>query len=421
MNKKLALNLRLLTAHLAQRLSALMPGELDAQDMVSLLYPRFRVSLIGLRRAQMIANRVRLMALLFAVLTPLWSILDFLFFPFPLWFALALMRISAGIAFALLALPFLLPHGRSDHHITNAYRALAMLFVIPAIFYFASQEVLFYYHLQGFPEAIKAGYAYLPFVLLAGISIFPLSLIESLLITMPLLLIQAISGLYTGPMLGWPSFVGAFWLQVLITGVATLSGMSQLAFMIALLRQAVRDPLTGIFSRRGGEELLERQVLIALRNRAPLSIAFVDLDHFKEVNDRYGHEEGDKVLMGAAAVMTKSMRLSDILVRWGGEEFVIIMPDTDTADATQALNRLREEGFGERPDGSRMTASIGYAEVSRDRSINWRELVEAADRRMYLAKEAGRDCVVYDDSPIANGAAKLITNFSAVANTLTHL
>jgi len=389
------LKLRFPTAYLAQRLAGLMPNELGAQDLALLFSPRAHIPLLKRRRAQMIVNRVRLMAFLFAILTPLWSIIDFLFFPLPLWSVLALMRVVAGCAFALLAFNW-----RPDRHMIDAYRALAMLFAIPGIFYLGTQEALAYYHLQGFSEAIKAGYAFLPFVLLAGISIFPLTLVESLLVALPLLVTQAFSGLFIGPMLQWPSFAGAFWLQVLISGVAILAGMSQLAFMIALFRQAIRDPLTGIFSRRGGEELLERQFQIALRNQAPLSIAFVDLDRFKEINDRYGHDAGDRVLIAAAAAMTRSMRLSDILVRWGGEEFVLIMPDTDPTEARQALTRLRQAGLGERPNGSRLTASIGYAEVSQDRCGSWRELVEAADRRMYRAKQGGRDRMIFTDPPV---------------------
>lgn len=386
------MNLRFPTTYLAQRLAGLMPNELGTQDLALLLSPRAHIALLRRRRAQMIVNRVRLMAFLFAILTPLWSIIDFLFFPLPLWSTLALMRLVAGGAFALLAF-----YWRPDRHMADAYRALAMLFAIPGLFYLGTQEAMIYYQLRGLSEAIKAGYAFLPFVLLAGISIFPLTLSESLLVALPLLVAQAFSGLFIGPMLEWPSFAGAFWLQVLITGVAVLAGVSQLAFMIALFRQAIRDPLTGIFSRRSGEELLERQFQIARRHQAPLSLAFLDIDHFKEINDRYGHDAGDRVLIAAAAAMIKRLRLADILVRWGGEEFLLIMPDTDPAEARQALTRLQETGFGERPDGSPLTASIGCAEVGQDRCADWRTLVEAADRRMYLAKQGGRDQVVFDD------------------------
>ncbi len=390
------MNIRILTAYLAQRLAGLMPNELGTQDLALLLSPRAHIALLKRRRAQMIVNRVRLMAFLFAILTPLWSIIDYLFFPLPLWLVLALMRIVAGSTFALLAFFW-----RPDRHMGDAYRALALLFAIPGAFYLGTQEALAYYHLQGFSEAIKAGYAFLPFVLLAGISIFPLTLVESMLVALPLLGAQAISGLFIGPMLEWPSFAGAFWLQVLISGVAILAGVSQLAFMIALFRQAIRDPLTGIFSRRSGEELLERQFQIARRKRTALSIAFVDLDRFKEINDRHGHDAGDRALIAAAAAMTKNLRDADILVRWGGEEFLLIMPDTDPAEARQALTRLQEAGFGERPDASRLTASIGYAEVGQDLCGDWRELVETADHRMYLAKSGGRNRVVFADPPAA--------------------
>jgi len=371
-----------------------MSGELGTQDIASLLSPHFHIGLLRLRRAEIIIRRVRLVAFLFAILTPLWIIVDFMFLPPPLWSALALIRLVTSTAFAMMAL-----YWRPDHTMWNAYRALTILFVVPGIFYFITQEVLAHYQLQGVSEAIKTGYAYLPFVLLTGISIFPLTLVESLLIALPLLFVQALSGLFSGPELGWPSFAGAFWLQTLIAGVVSLSCMSQLSFMIALFIQAIHDPLTGVFSRRSGEELLQLQFQIALRSQAPLSVAFIDLDHFKKINDRYGHDVGDRALVAAAAAMIRQMRLADILVRWGGEEFLLIMPDTDLTEARQALARLQESGFGECPVGTRLTASIGLAERHWDKSSDWRDLVGAADRRMFLAKQRGRNQTIFSDAP----------------------
>ncbi len=379
-----------------------MTGELGTQDMAALLSSHVHMGLFRLRRAEIIIRRVRLVTILFAILTPLWIIVDFLFLPLPLWFALALIRMVTSMIFALIAL-----YWRPDHTMWNAYRALALLFVIPGMFYLATQEVLGHYQLQGISEAIKSGYAYLPFVLLTGISIFPLTLVESLLIALPLLLAQALSSLFSGPMLGWPSFAGAFWLQALIAGVVSLSCMSQLSFMIALFIQAIHDPLTGLFSRRSGEELLQLQFQIALRSQSPLSVAFIDLDHFKQINDRHGHDVGDKALVAAAAAMTRHMRLAAILVRWGGEEFLLIMPDTALVEARQALARLQERGFGEGPVGARLTASIGLAERHRDGSTDWRGLMEMADRRMFLAKGRGRNQTIFSDAHPAEGAVDL--------------
>lgn len=379
-----------------RQLAGLMPGELHAADFAWLVSHGRHFALLELRRATMIANRVRLVAFLFAVLTPLWSFIDFALFPFPLWAALAVMRLFASAAFGLLVFYCRLARGMPD-----AYRALAILFAIPTFFYVVSHAVLCTYELHGLSGAVRAGYAFLPFVLLAGMSVFPLTAIETLFVASPILIAQALSGFLSGPLLDWPSFAGAFWLLTLITGVSTLAGMGQLAFLIVLVRQAVHDPLTGICSRLSGQELLELQFGIARRYNAPLSIAFLDLDHFKSINDLYGHEAGDGILVAAVEAIAGRLRRADILARWGGEEFIVIMPNTDMAQARLALARLCEGGFGTRPDGRAVTASIGVAERIGDRAPDWKTLVETADRRMYHAKRCGRDRVAFEDEAFA--------------------
>ncbi|MEW5889855.1 MAG: GGDEF domain-containing protein [Pseudomonadota bacterium] len=375
-------------------MTSLVPGELGVADWVSLVSPRLHSDLLARRRGAMVVSHVRLLAFLFTLLTPLWSIIDYLLFPYPLWLALAVMRLAASAAFGFLAF-----YCRPGRGMADAYKALAALFAIPTLFYIASHVVLSWYELHGLANAVRAGYAFLPFVLLAGLSMFPLTLIENLVIATPILIAQALSAVTGGPFLGWPSFVGAFWLLFLLTGVSILAGMSQLAFLIVLVRQAASDPLTGTFSRRSAEELLELQFNVAARSETPLSIAFIDLDRFKNINDGYGHETGDAVLAAAARALEGRSRTADVLARWGGEEFILIMPHTSLSQARMAVERLREGGFGTRPDGSPLTASIGVAERIEDGTPDWRSLVAVADRRMYRAKEDGRDRVVWTDLP----------------------
>lgn len=374
------------------RLTGLMPGELKHAELNWLASPHQHLGLLTRRRATMIVNRVRLFAFLFAVLTPLWSIVDLIVFPFPLWLNLALMRLLACAAFASLLLYY-----RPNGNLFDAYRAMALLFAIPTAFYVASYTLLGHYQLTGLSAAIGAGYAFLPFVLLAGLSIFPLTLLENLVIASPILIAQGVAGSLRWTTLDWPSFAGAFWLLVLITGVSTLAGMSQLAFMIALVRQAIRDPLTGVFSRSSGEEVLELQFTIASRSGAMLSVAFIDLDHFKSINDQFGHEAGDQVLLGMTGIVSHNLRRGDMLARWGGEEFLLIMPNTDLLQAEAALARLRGIGFGLNPNKAPLTASIGIAERVADQAGDWKSLVEVADQRMYRAKQDGRDRVCSRD------------------------
>lgn len=382
------------------RLTGLMPGELARSELAWLVSPHAHFPLLARRRATMIVNRVRLFAFLFALLTPLWAIVDCIVFPADIWGPLTVLRVSATLAFALVVFGY-----RPSGHLADAYRAMALLFAIPTVFYVASHQLLAGRELNGLSAAIAAGYAFLPFVLLAGLSIFPLTFIENLLVASPILLAQALSATMQWSSLDWPSFAGAFWLLTLITGVSNLAGMSQLAFMIALVRQAIRDPLTGVFSRRSGEETLEMQFTVAQRSDAPLSVVFIDLDHFKSINDGFGHEAGDAALIDASGRIAQRLRRGDMLVRWGGEEFLLILPNTDLLRARTAVARLRQHGFGQRPDGQPLTASIGIAERQREGAEDWRQLVEIADQRMYRAKAGGRDSIVSDDGAADSDAA----------------
>jgi diguanylate cyclase (GGDEF)-like protein len=332
----------------------------------------------------MILNRVRLFASLFAVLTPLWIVVDMITLPMGLWMRLALLRLLATGAFVGLVL--LAPR---NGYLRHAHRAMIALFAIPTLFYLTSHLLLASQHLHGAAAAMSTGYAFLPFVLLAGLAIFPLTLIETVLFAGAVLGANMVAYAFNWGEVSLPSFGAQLWLLVWLAAVASLASLSQLAFIVALVNQTIHDPLTGMFSRRSGEELLELQQSYALRHSTPLSIAFFDLDSFKRINDDYGHEAGDKVLQQINRAVARNLRHGDILIRWGGEEFLLVMPNTDKAQASQALRRVLEGGLGRRPDGGTLTCSIGLAERCADREPTWRALVELADERMYRAKRRG--------------------------------
>jgi diguanylate cyclase (GGDEF)-like protein len=159
-----------------------------------------------------------------------------------------------------------------------------------------------------------------------------------------------------------------------------------------LREQAERDWLTGLFNRRYLAGVLER--VDGAAASAPLSVAALDLDHFKSINDRFGHEVGDRVLARAARLLEAAVRGSDVVARTGGEEFVVVMPDTAEADAIACAERLRTAIAGERWEaiapGLAITASIGVVSA---RATGADELVRLADRRLYAAKQAGRNRV----------------------------
>ncbi|SMH55806.1 diguanylate cyclase (GGDEF) domain-containing protein [Azospirillum lipoferum] len=354
-----------------------------------LIVPSGHSPILNRRRAAMIHSRVRMVAMVFGLLTPLWIIIDVTVFNWPLSAALAALRLTASGAFLALALD---PRPCDD--IKDAWWRLAALLAIPTLFFTISHPLLYEQGMDDLRIAVTAGYGYLPFVMVAGLSVFPLTAKEGALFAAPMLAAHLGAGFYGSLVLPFPSYISALWLLVLIAVVATLAAISQLHFMIALLEQAAHDVLTGALSRRIGEELLRLQLAHAQRSHQPLSAIFVDLDDFKAVNDRFGHDEGDRVLRHAATTIRSLLRESDALVRWGGEEFLVIMPDTPIDGAMIAVERMRTAGFGKRPDGALQTASIGIAEQHADRSIDWEALVELADQRMYQAKQAGKDRVV---------------------------
>jgi diguanylate cyclase len=164
-------------------------------------------------------------------------------------------------------------------------------------------------------------------------------------------------------------------------------------------RLSRRESLTGCFNRRAFYELFPREVERARRLGQGVALVFVDLDHFKRVNDRHGHETGDRVLQQLAARLRGIIRETDLLFRWGGEEFVILLPHTAATEAPALAERIRAS-VAERPffthdshPGVSMTVSVGVA-GERGGPIEPDALLARADAACYRAKEAGRNCVV---------------------------
>lgn len=160
--------------------------------------------------------------------------------------------------------------------------------------------------------------------------------------------------------------------------------------------QVTNDSMTGLLKHSVMLEILRHEAAGAKRDGRPLSLALVDLDNFKSVNDRYGHSVGDMVILAAAQALKTSLRGSDRVGRYGGEEFVVLLPDTDADNARIPIDRTREK-FGaivhDGPSGPfQVTFSAGIAQYRPGQDLA--ELLDAADDALYEAKEAGRDRVV---------------------------
>ncbi|MEP5763484.1 MAG: diguanylate cyclase [Halieaceae bacterium] len=152
------------------------------------------------------------------------------------------------------------------------------------------------------------------------------------------------------------------------------------------------DGLSQLNNRRYWEELVYREYERQKRSGAPLSLVMIDIDHFKQVNDKYGHVAGDQMIREISDLLTESNRTSDVVGRYGGEEFGLLLPDTDEKGALQIAERLRlgVQSLSIKPYNARCTISLGVAEV--DASVRkYRQLIEHADKALYLAKRSGRN------------------------------
>lgn len=161
------------------------------------------------------------------------------------------------------------------------------------------------------------------------------------------------------------------------------------------------DPLTGINNRRFFDQRVDEEVMLAHRHGTSLCCLFLDLDHFKTINDTHGHQAGDSVLKRTAELLTEIMRTSDVLARYGGEEFVILLANTNHDIAYEIAERIRKtiesQSFAVGPSKKlNVTTSIGLSILSRGNAIKTsRDLIKAADQAVYAAKVSGRNRVHY--------------------------
>ena len=169
---------------------------------------------------------------------------------------------------------------------------------------------------------------------------------------------------------------------------------------------SVRDALTGCFRRKHALEVMDVELKRARRSQLPLSLIMFDLDHFKEINDRHGHLCGDAVLAAVGLRMNAVLRISDVKCRYGGEEFLVLLPDTPLAGARHVADTLRRE-LAEHPiewEGGQIstTASFGVTAIHPGEEQTT-AIIARADAALYRAKQEGRNCVRLDEEPVVAG------------------
>jgi diguanylate cyclase (GGDEF)-like protein len=176
-----------------------------------------------------------------------------------------------------------------------------------------------------------------------------------------------------------------------VLAAAFLRVTSRVNFVSGLQTESRTDPLTGLANRRTLYERIQIEMEHALRSETPLSVAMIDLDHFKDYNDRHGHVAGDTLLRSIAALLVSNIRGQDLVVRYGGEEFCLVMPDTDILGGHHLLDKLRAGG---REATSEFGVTLSAGLTSWDGIEDATSMIERADQALYRAKQSGRDRVV---------------------------
>jgi diguanylate cyclase (GGDEF)-like protein len=358
--------------------------DVGAEEISSLFRARGHPARLTVPRVAMIVSRVRIVAGLLAVFTPLWIVIDIWTLPREVWEGMVAIRLLAAVAFAAILVVL-----RGMHTLPEAYRALFFLLAVPAAFFLYCYLHILHFHGDGVLDGFTAGYASLPFVMMSGIAIFPLTVIEGVVFCSLILMVQIAAWVPQLPGIDWPTAFGPFWVLVMLATTAVLAGVSQLAFMIVMVREGIHDSLTGCYSRRAGEALVDLQYAWSVRSKAPLAIALVSLDRFQAVNERFGYATGDVALKAITERLHDSLRAGDMLVRWVGDEYLLVMPNAAAEQAVNVVGRLLASGLGVQPDGKPYTASIGVAERIQNATDDWWRLIDLADSRAKSARLAG--------------------------------
>lgn len=377
-------------ARAARLLHGLWRQWMQTGEFAGLALPTRQPLLVELRRAALILSRLRIVAALSAVLTLAWIVVDLLVLPLSTAIVVAIARGLAAAAFAWLAVSVA---RRST--LRGTYASLALLYAIATCLYvFAVGEILASRAAAAQAQSLLALYAGIPLIAVMSLCVFPLTILEVL----ALAAIMGFGNVVAASLGTWHAAPGHWlagsWLLLLATAIAGLACANQIGLLRALARQAMRDPLTGCYSRSSMEALLELHFANAARRATPLAIALVDLDDFRSLNDACGHAEGDRVLERLGKWMRSISRRGDMVGRWGGEEFLLLFPHSAIDRCATMCERLHATGFGTGPDGRLVTASIGLAEKDRDGAQDWQALVAATEARLLEAKRRGKNRVV---------------------------
>ena len=342
-------------------------------------------------RAEYIAMRLRFMAFFFAIAIPLWIPIDFVTLRPEHFPAIALAR-SMLAAFLLLIAVLTLRKLSSRQ--TDAL--LSLTIIAPIAFYVASIFILN----QPVAETPPVGYSFMPGLMAAMLGLFPLTLAFGILLSAAIVLAQLGITAYLGPLISLDT-LDKLWVLLMFIGVSLWIQTGQLLMLMKLYRESTQDPLTGLINRRVLMKRLATEITRSNEEQRPFCLLMFDLDRFKRINDNYGHLTGDKVLKETAQILKNGLRDHDIIARFGGEEFVAVLPNVTSEGALEVAERIRQNCHDTRVSAPndeviQLSTSVGVTQYETGEAIE--ATLERVDECLYAAKEQGRNRVIHRQS-----------------------
>lgn len=342
-------------------------------------------------RYSYVAVRLKLMCLFFAITVPLFTLFDYLILPSEQ--AQFLLKARIALSISLFFLVYII-HRQAAVVVTRII--ITLTFLLPTVFYLSSMRSFSIIPDSGIPLI----FSMMPYLIMAMLGLFPLTISGGLflvgVIFIPIALFEA--NQFNGD---YYALFNKFWLFSLFSGISLWLQTGQLLMLMKLYRESTVDPLTELINRRVLLRQARQEQKKSADDSQPFSVMMFDLDRFKRINDYHGHATGDRVLVTVAQIMKHELRNTDIIARFGGEEFVAILPGVSLEQASQVAQRVANTIRNKAiplTDGESLhvTSSIGVTQYKAGENIE--QTLKRVDDLLYHAKASGRDKVIDDQN-----------------------
>jgi diguanylate cyclase (GGDEF)-like protein len=358
---------------------------LDKHALNDLMSTKYHSDDFITTRTSYITIRLWFMCMFFSLSVPVFSFFDFIFLPNKEAIYLLSARIVLSISLLMLAQAL-----KMWSLVRTVRIVMPLAFLLPMLFFVTSMLII-----KNIPvEVVPSIFSMMPYFILAMLGLFPLTISVGFFVIFCIFTPFVIYNLVLVNKPFW-LFFNDVWLFMLFAGISLWLQVGQLSMLMKLYRESTVDPLT---------KLINRRVLLRLARRSHeyhevYSVVMFDLDRFKRVNDNYGHAIGDKVLVAVAKVIQKELRATDIIARFGGEEFVAVLPKTKLDDANIIASRVAvaiSRQVITLADGNELSVTASVGVTQRKQAENLDDVLKRADDFLYFAKDNGRNQVICD-------------------------